>query len=100
MCVGRRQAIPPFVVVRNRLSRRPYLSVLIVFFLPSSPTRRACKRYASQLFLGARPPAGGPFQFMTFKEFDEQVSRARVLLQEAGIGKGDKVGRGGGGEER
>ncbi|GAB5034907.1 amp-dependent synthetase and ligase [Nannochloropsis oceanica] len=52
---------------------------------------KACKRYASQLFLGARPPAGGPFQFMTFKEFDEQVSRARVLLQEAGIGKGDKV---------
>jgi len=36
---------------------------------------------------------------MTFKEFDEQVNRTRVMLKEAGIGKGDKVGRGEGGRE-
>jgi len=66
---------------------------------PSFLKHRACKRYATKLFLGARPPSGGPFEFMTFKEFDEQVNRTRVMLKEAGIGKGDKVGRGEGGRE-
>ena len=91
----------------DRLFHCPYsrisLAPLPPYSLPSlfSLNRRACKRYATQLFLGARPPAGGPFEFMTFKEFDEQVNRTRVLLNEAGIGKGDKVGKGGreGGKE-
>jgi hypothetical protein len=83
----------------DRLFDCPYLCTSLAPSLPPClpflfPNRRACKRYATQLFLGARPPAGGPFEFMTFKEFDEQVNRTRVLLKEAGIGKGDKVGRG------
>ena len=38
-----------------------------------------------------RPAAGGPFEFITYKEFDDLVTRTRVMLKEAGIGKGDKV---------
>lgn len=86
------------VVRMTDSSIAPYLRASLAFSLPPClpflfPNRRACKRYATQLFLGARPPTGGPFEFMTFKEFDEQVNRTRVLLKEAGIGKGDKVGR-------
>ncbi|TFJ80303.1 hypothetical protein NSK_008446 [Nannochloropsis salina CCMP1776] len=51
---------------------------------------KACKRYGPKPFLGCRPPNGGPFEFITFSDFDEQVNRARVLLHEAGVGRGDK----------
>ena len=70
-----------------------YLSVRLTYIHTHTRTHknRACKKYESRLFLGQRPVEGGPFQFITFKEFDEQVNRTRVALIEAGIGKGDKV---------
>jgi len=60
---------------------------------------RACKRYGPKPFLGCRPPNGGPFEFITFSDFDEQVNRARVLLHGAGVVRGDKGGGREGGRE-
>ena len=54
---------------------------------------KACEMYKEKPFLGYKPKDNNlePFQWVSFTEFDQLVSRCRTAFAAAGIGEGDKV---------
>ncbi|MEM6991302.1 MAG: long-chain fatty acid--CoA ligase [Myxococcota bacterium] len=50
---------------------------------------RSCERFADREFLGTK--RGGEYTWIRYREFAEQVDRARAVLASLGVGAGDKV---------
>jgi len=54
---------------------------------------KACELYKEKPFLGYKPKGDNmkPFQWVSYTEFEQLVSRCRTAFAAAGIGEGDKV---------
>jgi len=58
------------------------------------PSHSVVQTQGHKDFLGYKPNATCPYKWVTYKEFGGMVDKAKYLLQEAGIGPGDKVSGG------
>lgn len=52
---------------------------------------RSCEVYATNELYGVHNPETDEFEFSTFADFGKQVNRSRTVLQDLGVGPGDKV---------